>query len=182
MMASWRTWMCLAGGAGAFALALLGSCGGAQSSDLLTAHSGDPDDASMGSSSAAEAGQRETGGSNPPGPDSSSSGSSSGGVMTTCGADTCANGYCNSNGKCVSGNDDAVCGSNGTACQDCTAAANGGMCSARTCTPGDSSGSSSSSSSGGGCTPATCPRCIIGIPCCTVLDTCICNPFVLTCP
>src|ERR1017187_6335443 len=179
MKASGRTWMCLAGGAGAFALALLGSCGGAQSSDLLTAHSGDSDDASMGSSSAAEAGQRETGGSNPPGPDSSSSGSSSG-VMTTCGADTCANGCCNSNGKCVSGNDDAVCGSNGTACQDCTAAANGGMCSARTCTPGYSSGSSSSSSSAGGCTPATCPRCIIGIPCCTVLDTCICNQFVLT--
>jgi hypothetical protein len=181
MNASRRARMWLSGGAGAVAIAILGSCSGAAPSDLLTPSSGASDDGSTGSDTPVEAGRRDTGTAVP---ESGGSNGGSGGGQGNCTAETCVNGCCDSNLRCVSGNDDAVCGGGGATCQDCTQ--QNGTCAAQTCTAGNSSGSSSSSSSsssGGGCMPITCPtlNCIFSTPCCNAAGKCSCA-LGLNCP
>jgi hypothetical protein len=175
MRESGRAWLWLAASAGGFTLAMLGACSGAAHNSLLDAPADAPDAT----------------GSKPidSGHDAASSGSSSGngddgsdeaGPVGNCSTDTCADGCCDSNGRCQSGDQNSQCGSNGASCQNCADVS--GVCAAKTCLASASSGSgsggmgsgSSSSSGGAMCNALVCTACAFGTPCCRIDNMCGC--------
>ncbi len=87
-------------------------------------------------------------------------------------------GCCDSGGRCVDGETDAVCGRGGMTCQSCSLI--GQMCGGGTCSAGTASGTSprgnpgAQSPSPGGCDVSTCPACLVGSPTCAADDTCVC--------
>ncbi|HEX3772167.1 MAG TPA: hypothetical protein VHV30_14925 [Polyangiaceae bacterium] len=174
MRASGRAGLWLTGGAGAVALALLGSCSGAAPNDLLDAPPEMPDATNV---SNVDSGRHDSG---------SSSGAmaeddaSESGPPGNCGAATCADGCCDENGHCQSGDQDTQCGSGGANCLDCTG--ENGTCAAKTClvssTSSSSGSGSGSSGSGSGsssgsmtCNPLVCPACVFTTACCKTNNT-----------
>lgn len=93
----------------------------------------------------------------------------------SCGLQTCG-GCCDAKGTCLIGAGDSACGAGGATCADCTlldGRCAGGGC--NTVDPGSAVGVSANPSSAAACEIASCPRCVLGMPCCSAVGACACS-------
>lgn len=153
---------------------VVASCGSAAPSDLLLPHTVVMSDSDSGVGPAPEAGGPDAI-DMPPVEDASPRDVGPPRDASRCDADTCANGCCSSEGRCLLGTDDSACGAGGVACGSCTDL--GEMCSQGVCV-------STAPPEDAGCDPATCPpgRCFFGsVACCNMMGACSCTRFTL-CP
>ena len=147
---------------------VVASCGSAAPSDLLLPHTVAMSDSDSSVGPAPDSGAPDA--SDMPAEDASPRDVGPPRDASPCNADTCANGCCNSDGRCLLGTDDSACGSGGVACGSCMDL--GQMCSQGVCV-------STTPPEDAGCDPMTCPaKCgFLSMPCCNMMGACSCVAF-----